>query len=75
MRVQILRQLRLGAALEQLFRQRLVGRWNFLRVVVANDSNQLDDIAIAIVSSILGVLVFVEVECHAQLGFLDLFVS
>ena len=64
-RVQILRQLSLRSTVEQLFGQSLIWRWDLLRVVIADNTNQLDDIVATFAFAIFSILVFVEVQRHA----------
>ena len=63
--VQILRQLSLRSTVEQLFGQGLIWRWDLLRVVIADNTNQLDDIVATFAFAIFSILVFVEVQRHA----------
>ena len=64
-RVQILRQLSFRSTLEKLFRQGLIRRWDLLRVIITNNTDQLDDIVTIFTFTHFSICVFIEVQRHA----------
>ena len=73
-RVQILSQLSLRSTVKKLFCQSLIGRWDLLLAIIANDTDKLDDIFTIFTFGMFSILVFVEVERHAQLCLFHLFI-
>ena len=63
--VQILRQLSFRSTVEQIFRQSLIRRRDLLRVIIANNTDQLDDIVAIFTFTHFSICVFIEVQRHA----------
>ena len=64
-RVQILSQLSLRSTVKKLFSQSLIGRWDLLLAIIANNSDQLDDIFTIFTFGMFSILVFIKMERHA----------